>query len=253
MKKGDTLVEVSLAIGIFSMVAIAAVSVINGSTTGAQSSLEATITRQEIDGQAEALRFIQSAYAAGGEENDETRKAKYEKLWDTIVNRAIDLSKLSDTDRKKIFRYTPATCAELYNFSESADWSTLKKQKAFLINTRGMSSNNINEILVPYSPNIFYEASTYPRIIYNGITSDALYNSNIGSAFKITRAEGIYIIGVYDKDGTVIVNSNNGAVSKKPAYIDFYIRSCWFTPSSDRPSTISTTIRLYDPTAAKVK
>ena len=68
MKKGDTLVEVSLAIGIFSMVAIAAVSVINGSTNGAQASLESTITREEIDGQAEALRFIQSAYVAGGDE-----------------------------------------------------------------------------------------------------------------------------------------------------------------------------------------
>ena len=65
--RGDTLVEVSLAIGIFSMVAIAAVSVINGSTNGAQSSLESTITREEIDGQAEALRFIQSAYVSGGQ------------------------------------------------------------------------------------------------------------------------------------------------------------------------------------------
>ena len=46
---GDTLVEVTLAIGIFSMVAIAVVAVVSGSTSGAQSALETTVTREQID------------------------------------------------------------------------------------------------------------------------------------------------------------------------------------------------------------
>lgn len=249
MKKGDTLVEVSLAIGIFSMVAIAAVSVINGSTTGAQSSLESTITRQEIDGQAEALRFIQSAYVAGGEEVDAATTAKYAKLWDDISKRAINLT---SENQAAILNYTPATCDEIYDSSEPAKWNTLGKQKAFLINTRAMSSNDINKILINYSPEVFHPASTYPRIIYNNIDSDALYNPDINFDFTITRAEGIYIIAVRDKDGTNIVNPDSGGISTKSAYIDFYIRSCWFTPSADRPSTISTAIRLYDPSATKI-
>ena len=61
---GDTLVEVALAIGIFSMVAISVVAVVSGSSSGAQSSLETTVTREQIDAQAEALRFIHNSYIA---------------------------------------------------------------------------------------------------------------------------------------------------------------------------------------------
>ena len=250
--KGDTLVEVSLAIGIFSMVAIAAVSVINGSTTGAQASLESTITREEIDGQAEALRFIQSAYVAGGE-IDESNPTKYASLWQTIANRAIDLSSLSSADRDLVLKYNPVSCDTLYDSSDSAGWGTLKRQHAFIINTRAMSSNDLSKIVVGYAPGTFRTAATYPRVIYNGVTSDALYDpDDSSSSFSITNAEGIYIIAVRDEDGTIIVSDSGDSTTVKSAYIDFYIRSCWFTPSADRASTISTAIRLYDPDAISI-
>ncbi len=251
--KGDTLVEVSLAIGIFSMVAITVVSVINGSANSAQSSLEATITREEMDGQAEALRFIQSAFIAGGEAVDSSGKSKYERLWDTLSARAIDLSKLSASDRDAVLKYNPVTCDEIYRSDNNAGWNTLKKQNAFIINTRAMSTNDINNIIVSYSPSIFKTATTYPRIIYGGNTSDALYNpSKVTGALKITGVEGLYVIGVRDKDGTVIVSDTDSSTTIKSAFIDFYIRSCWFTPGADRASTISTLVRLYDPSAVAI-
>ncbi len=250
--RGDTLVEVSLAIGIFSMVAITVVSVINGSANSAQSSLEATITREEMDGQAEALRFIQSAYIAGGEAVDSSGKSKYERLWDTLSARAIDLTKLSASDRDAVLKYNPVTCDEIYRSDNNAGWNTLKKQNAFIINTRAMSTNDINNIIVGYSPSIFKTATTYPRIIYGGNTSDALYNpSEATGALKITGVEGLYVIGVRDKDGTVIVSDTDSSTTIKSAFIDFYIRSCWFTPGADRASTISTVARLYDPAVVK--
>ena len=52
VKKGDTLVEVTLAIGIFSMIAIAVASVMSGGTASAQLALETTLAREEIDTQA---------------------------------------------------------------------------------------------------------------------------------------------------------------------------------------------------------
>lgn len=237
--RGDTLVEVSLAIGIFSMVAIAAVSVINGSTNGAQSSLESTITREEIDGQAEALRFIQSAYVAGGQVEDAST-SKYATLWQNITSRAIDISQMNDAQRDAILKYNPTSCSELYNSG------TLDSQKAFIINTRAMSSNNWNRIVVNYDAGTFREALTYPRIVYNGLTSDELYDPANVANYSITSAEGIYIIAVRDADSTIII-SDSGSTEYKSAYIDFYIRSCWFTPSAARPSTISTAVRLYDP------
>lgn len=250
--RGDTLVEVSLAVGIFSMVAITVVSVINGSVSGAQSSLESTITREEMDGQAEALRFIQSAYIASGEDIDEGNDSKYAQLWSTLSDHAIDLSKLSAADQDAVLKYNPVTCDEIYRSDSNAGWNTLKKQNAFIINTRAMSTNDLSNIITNYSSNIFKTATTYPRIIYGGDTSDALYNpSEITGALKITGAEGLYIIAVRDKDGTVIVSDSDSSTSIKSAYIDFYIRSCWFAPGADRPSTISTAVRLYDPSVVK--
>ena len=249
--KGDTLVEVSLAIGIFSMVAIAAVSVINGSTTGAQASLESTITREEIDGQAEALRFIQSAYVAGGE-IDESNPTKYASLWQIISNHAIDLSSVPAADRDTVLKYNPVTCDKLYQPVDSTDWAGLAMQKAFIINTRAMNSNSISDIIIDYknNRNKFGLAATYPRIVYGSDASDALYDDTAAS--NLFRAEGIYIIAVRDEDGTVIVSDSGGGSTIKSAYIDFYIRSCWFTPNADRASTISTAIRLYDPDAINI-
>lgn len=249
--RGDTLVEVSLAIGIFSMVAIAAVSVINGSTTGAQASLESTITREEIDGQAEALRFIQSAYVAGGE-IDESNPTKYASLWQIISNHAIDLSGVPAADRDTILKYNPVTCDKLYQPVDSTDWAGLAMQKAFIINTRAMNSSSTSDIIIDYknNRNKFGLAATYPRIIYGSDASDALYDDTAAS--NLFRAEGIYIVAVRDEDGTVIVSDSGGGSTIKSAYIDFYIRSCWFTPNADRASTISTAIRLYDPDAINI-
>ena len=48
VKFGDTLIEVTLAIGIFSLIAVGVVSVVSGSTSRAQVALEQTLTREEI-------------------------------------------------------------------------------------------------------------------------------------------------------------------------------------------------------------
>lgn len=55
---GDTIVEVMLAITIFSAVAIGGLTIMNQGTAAAQRSLEMTLVRQEIDGQAESLRVM---------------------------------------------------------------------------------------------------------------------------------------------------------------------------------------------------
>ena len=57
---GDTIIEVTLAITIFSLVAISAVTLMNRGSAMAQRSLEITLVRQQIDAQAEMLRFVHS-------------------------------------------------------------------------------------------------------------------------------------------------------------------------------------------------
>lgn len=64
LQKGDTLIEVLFAVTVFSLVAVGSLSIMNQGTATAQSSLEITLVRQEIDAQAEALRFIHDSYIA---------------------------------------------------------------------------------------------------------------------------------------------------------------------------------------------
>lgn len=64
MQRGDTLIEVLLAITIFAMVAVASVTIMNRGAAAAQQSLEITLVRQQIDAQAEAIRYIHQAYIA---------------------------------------------------------------------------------------------------------------------------------------------------------------------------------------------
>ncbi len=53
-----------LAFTVFAMLAVGAITIMNQGVASAQEALETTLVRQQIDGQAETLRFLQQAYAA---------------------------------------------------------------------------------------------------------------------------------------------------------------------------------------------
>lgn len=254
-KLGDTLIEVALAIGIFSLVAVSVVSVVSGSTSTAQASLELTITREDIDAQAEALRFIQSSYIAGGRANImDGNYERYVDLWDDIVANALDISTgpnaVSSAVAAAALQYNPRTCTELYD-NNPDNPASLYSQKAFIINPRTLETvrignrNSVNQ-------SILRPASTFPRLNYSLGSTDAssqLYDSSANgskpNSTTLYSAEGIFIVAIKDT-GTNII-TGNGIPDSIPAYYDFYIRTCWFTPGAERPSTISTVVRLQDP------
>jgi prepilin-type N-terminal cleavage/methylation domain-containing protein len=60
-QRGVTIIEVLLAITVFSLVSIGAMTIMNQGTNAAQRALEITLVREQIDGQAEALRAAQQA------------------------------------------------------------------------------------------------------------------------------------------------------------------------------------------------
>lgn len=63
-ERGDTIIEVMFAVTIFSMIAVGSLTIMNQSLSVAQKSLEITLVREQMDAQAEALRFINQAYIA---------------------------------------------------------------------------------------------------------------------------------------------------------------------------------------------
>ena len=62
--KGDTIIEVLFAVTVFAMVAVGSMTIMNQGTAAAQRALEISLVRQQIDAQAEAIRYIHQAYVA---------------------------------------------------------------------------------------------------------------------------------------------------------------------------------------------
>ena len=242
VKKGDTLIEVTLAVGIFSLVAISVVAVMAGGMSSTQTALETTLAREEIDAQAEALRFIHSAYIADDESGD--KNDPYTKLWEEITKKAVNVKGMSKQNAEKFQQYRPSTCNDIYNSANGKD----VLNRSFVINTRALSNlttTNYKNAYFSYAGNDskFIEAKTYPRIVYSSAqanNTDALTNN---SGTNIYRVEGVYVLAISDPASTYITGSSN----RGSAYYDFYIRTCWYGTGSENPSTISTVIRLYNP------
>ena len=260
VKKGDTLIEVTIAVGIFSMVAISIVSVMSGGTSSAQAALETTLARQEIDTQAEALRFIHTSYISDKDnandtisindiETEDGTNRRFVNLWKEITDNAIDVSNLSAELATAILSFSPATCASLYNASSE---NSLFAQKAFVINPRALgdfTNGTVDKVYISSDaqPAKFSEASTFPRLVYSTAESGEETLANDNTTESLFHAEGIYVIAIKDTNTTNIV----GSTSSMPvaAFYDFYIRTCWYGTDAKRPSTISTVVRLYNPDA----
>ena len=64
INRGDTLIEVLFAISVFSLVVVGSLSLMNQGVNASQRALEITLVRNEIDAQAETLRFLNASYIA---------------------------------------------------------------------------------------------------------------------------------------------------------------------------------------------
>ena len=251
VKKGDTLIEVTLAVGIFSMVAIAIVAVMSGGTSSSQTALETTLAREEIDTQAEALRFIQSSYISDKKLED----ARYTKLWQAITSKALTVNEANADAAKALLQFAPKTCEELYDKSAA---SSIFTDKAFVINPRKLGSftaANINDVFISTTnednATKFAQTTTYPHLVYskNNSTSDSANMITSEAYTNLYQALGIYVIAVKDTSKTSIYTDSG--INKQSAFYDFYIRTCWYGTNANEPSTISTVIRLYDPSVVQ--
>ena len=61
-ERGDTLIEVLFAITVFSFIVVASLNLMNQGVAASQRSMEITTVRQQMDGQAEVLRFLHESY-----------------------------------------------------------------------------------------------------------------------------------------------------------------------------------------------
>lgn len=81
-QRGDTIIEVVMAVTVFSLLAVGVMALMNRGIAMAQRSLELTLVRQQIDAQSEILRYIHDMSMQGHE--------MYVNIWKTITEQQTD-------------------------------------------------------------------------------------------------------------------------------------------------------------------
>jgi hypothetical protein len=265
-KRGDTLIEVLFAITVFCLVSILSINLMNSGVATAQATLELTMARNEIDAQAEAIRFIANNFTS--ELELVPAEQKYSALWYALI----DLADFNSSSGHTIGDFNLETCDQAYRWTGD---NSIFKDSAFILNTRNLSpSSDIDTIqnnIIVFSRirNTDYNASLstdvadsivddskfkstplYPRIIYSdtgGYSATDDDNSESGGRLiengnytQVARAEGIWVISITNKN-------RHDTYASIPEYYDFHIRTCWYAPGRNYPSTIGTIIRIYNP------
>lgn len=255
-KRGDTIIEVMFAFAIFSLVAIITVTMMNLGVAASERSLEMTVVRNEMNAQAEALRFVHSSYVAeltlptcSIDATHETKCQRYRELWERIISNAVAPTSIGGYSIEMPF----TNCRKIYE-NENA---LLKSNNAFILNTRQILppgddySNDDAYISVNNSSqaDLFAEATLNARVIYSKATgengSDGSGNNSTGvlgnnkdpleQFTRVAQVEGIWVVAVKDSS------------SGNPRYFDFYIGSCWNGSGSPSPTSLDTVVRLYNP------
>lgn len=239
MKKGDSLIEVILAVAIFSAAAVSAIGGMSFSLFESQSALEVSMARNEIDAQAEALRFIHDAYVYH-KSSDVASGNQYSDLWQAIIGRAIENTNISPFEKP-----TYEECKEVYDIGIDGG-NLLTRYNSFAIDIRALGETSTSAAaLIPAlgndSGNKLVTPSTFPRLVYADKHGSINEESIIESADdydSLYSAEGIWVY---------VVPEHTSSPTDTPGFYDFYINTCWNPAGRLHANTISTTIRLFNP------
>lgn len=271
VKHGDTIIEVVFAFMVFSTVSVASIAIMNSGLNQAQRSLEITMARNEIDAQAEAIRFIHNSFSAEREFPESEKQ--FTALWERITgNHAASASDTKDGNGlQDVNNYD--TCEQAYKKQiDNEDGKVPADIAPYVINPRliqpkSIAANNteygelLNKMVIPRGAkstvdhqNIMRVSSLYPRLTYTTLkfsrelsdsdgTDRGSTNEDTLVESKIFReantAEGIWVFTVKGNQST--------SIGSKPQFYDFYIRTCWQSVGTRAPSTINTIVRLYNP------
>lgn len=260
-KRGDTIIEVMFAFAIFSFIAVLTVSMMNSTLATSERSLELVTARNELNAQAEALRFIHSSYISELTlptcesltpplTPANTPCQKYAALWDKITDNAMRPSSASPVVGTEYSVPSPLdVCKTAYDPAPGMSRTLLQANNAFVINTRQLipshgvvdSSRLASAYVSSNGPasSLFVEPTLNARILYTkpGVSGDS---SNHYASYSLTdydqiaRVEGIWVVAVAGTNDPV------------PPYYDFYIETCWYGSDHPAPTSLDAVIRLYN-------
>lgn len=217
---GDTMIEVLLAVTIFSVVAVTGLTIMNQGSAASQRSLEITLVRNEMEAQATALRFMYDAALA------QKSSASYDSASVSPTSPAGKWNAILALRKSSTVGATPFV-------NMTSGISCIRPSSitnAFIVNPRTAS-------LYTYTANVARWPAAAP--VFSRVRFDPPTPSNLHPT-TIRSVEGIWIEAVR-RDAAPV-----GGVAV-PGYTDFHIRACWSTVGQSRPATLGTIVRLYEP------
>lgn len=226
--RGDTIVEVLFAVTIFSMVAVGGLALMNQGAAMAQRSLEIGLVREQMDSQAEALRYAHDAYIAQYDGNV-TSNSPAAKVW-------LDIAKAHASP-------LPAQSLEAMSNGQKCQLPALStggsNGNPFAIDTKKLDGSSGD-------PSLDFGASAAGQFV--PVSSFNVTTIGTDDPLDVTYAQIRDINGQAVSQGIWIQAVSNPTVSGVSGYYDFHIRACWLTPGQSAPVTLGTIVRLYDPT-----
>ena len=213
------MIEVLLAVTIFSVVAVTGLTIMNQGSAASQRSLEITLVRNEMEAQATALRFMYDAALA------QKSSASYDSTSVSPTSPAGKWDAVLAIRKSSTVGATPF--ANMASGISCIRPSTITN--AFVVNPRTAT-------VYTYSANAtrWTTAPVFSRVRFNQPTPGDPHPTGI------QNVEGIWVEAVR-RDAAPI-----GGVTV-PGYTDFHIRACWSTVGQSQPVTLGTIVRLYEP------
>lgn len=255
---GDTIVEAVVAIAIYSIVAVLALSSMSSGLSTAQRNLESTMQRAAIDSQSDALRYYYESYLSA--KNSKKDKAHYGDIWDKINPKGSAASPTS-LDSPLLTEYS---CQGLINADIKALDDDGSGSAIFALSGRGaLSATNslpaggvygFGKTTVTPASYLNYQvlsagrivpASLYPRIIYENMDNSGNLNESSTEAMAILNSTGD---SAGNRQSRVAKQAEGIWIFPKQTATgyDFYVRTCWNPVGSKSPSTFTSVVRLYN-------
>jgi type II secretory pathway pseudopilin PulG len=152
-QRGDTIIEVLFAVTVFAMVAVGSMAIMNQGTAAAQRALEITLVRQQMDSEAQAIRYIHQAYIATYQKNG-TPSTGVATEWAKMTSKTTGKGASGASE----FGVTAGTTCP----------ASIPGEKPFLLNARTATLwNNTPSMLPPVGGSL----PPYAQIIYNNDSS----------------------------------------------------------------------------------
>lgn len=175
-QEGDTLIEVLFAITVLSLAIVMSLSIMNQGTSTSLRSLQITLVRQEIDSQAEALRFLNSSYVAA--------------YTSGYTPNTADATTSPAEEYYKIIQHASGGDVSVSKFGDTADQNCRPApDSSFILNPRTARYQS-------YSPTILTQANTFAQLTYNESTN------------ALSQSQGLWIEALRSapRDGTSYID-----------------------------------------------